>query len=166
MVDLRNVDLYLKVKARAEHPGTPEAEAANCRARMAEFEEEHPDIGLVAQRVDAAMRGPGPDDNPFADLFHNLPPPRRDEGFLERMARGMAAGMSMADQLLEDGPDGRPLPPGHVEVRVRAAPGEDELRVRARARLSTLTHRVRGPAERRALVAAIADRVEAWFARA
>lgn len=60
MVDLGDVATFLKVKAMADHPGTPVLEARNARARLAAMETSHEGITATAARVQQALAGPPP----------------------------------------------------------------------------------------------------------
>lgn len=58
--NLRAVERYLAVLARAEHPGTPAIEAQRCREQLRAWEGEHDRLRETALRVAAALEGAGP----------------------------------------------------------------------------------------------------------
>jgi len=52
---LRDIDHYLKLKARADHEATPAPERDVAKRQMEALEAEHPDISLRAAAVEAAL---------------------------------------------------------------------------------------------------------------
>lgn len=54
---VKDIDLFLKLKARAEHPATPAPEAATAHKQMLEMELEHPDIAAKALHVQTVLSG-------------------------------------------------------------------------------------------------------------
>jgi hypothetical protein len=140
-MDLGDVDRYLKVRALADHPRTPAAEARVAKARAASMEADHFGIQEAALRVQRAMAGddPAPQAPPspargWSDLFRDVAQQTASE-FADRFA-GEVSGAGRFEPLARgecvfvdhDCGDGQVC----LEVRVLA---RDLGRVRSRDRI-------------------------------
>lgn len=140
---LRDVERYLAVLARAEHPGTPAIEAERCRETLRRWEREHDRMRETALRVAAALDGAGrarPDAGPEVDDFERELARMMDPSIpwwqrayravtgLAPHASGIAASYRDALDRLEGAP---PLAPGKYEVLISTnAHGEIVVRMR------------------------------------
>lgn len=90
LVLLEAVMRYLKLRERADHPGTAAPEAMNCRTRMQEMEADYSELLPTVSRIERALAGTA--ERP---RFQRPPP-----------AKGWkAAAMSVVQDLVEVGAD-------------------------------------------------------------
>lgn len=136
-MDLRDVDLYIKVRAKATHAGTPAEEAAVAQRRMRELETSFPGIAARADWVTRVMTAEGnpfkapPSGsgnttaaNPFGEIVERVLGPRIDR-FAEGAVDVLAGKVSGADRWTE-------LKPGEVRISKHECPTEQvciEVRV-------------------------------------
>lgn len=141
---LADVDRYIKGRAVAERPGTPE-EGRAWQKRLAAMVAEHPDLPAAAARVEAALAGTEPATGaPFVDwlraeIDRDAPAAGpTSPAWFERLARGVGAGMVAASRVMDDeAADGAPLAANQVDVRVQQLSARDELVIRVRVRSRT-----------------------------
>lgn len=149
---LADIDRYIKARAMAERPGTPQ-EGATWRTRVLDYEREHPDLPAAAARVEAALKNEEPAiGGDFGEWLRQqggqpaaTPPGAGGAAWFDRLARGFGAGMVAATRALdEEVADGHPLRAGEIDVRIQRLTTRDELviRVRLRARGARKLRRV------------------------
>lgn len=124
---LDNISTYLKCRARAESPGTPE-EGETAKLRVAEMEEKYPGIAAAAQRVARAVSG------------EEKAPPRPNWANVVEAALGAVAAKAttqFTDELsghLSGAARFEPLQPRHFKVTThQCAPGQVCIEVRMNA---------------------------------
>ncbi len=90
---VKDIDMYLKLKARADHPTTPAPEAANAQKQLMAMELEHPDIAAKALHVQTVLNGT---DEFFPRVGASAPgtpaaPKNAVLAFVDGMVRGAAS---------------------------------------------------------------------------
>lgn len=145
---LKDIVRYLDLKARAEGPGTPPAEAATCRQFMKDMEAKHEDIAMIAERVQAAERGevpPFPFPFPFGGSTPRQPrtgprKPRPMETIIDNVVGRFVDNMT---EELTGGGRQEPLEHGQIKlIRKACAEGQVCFELRMR-RKDARTERIR-----------------------